>query len=342
MDSIPSWLKILLLFLFVLLHAFYSATETAYACLNQFKYRAKADDGSKTASLIVRLYDSFERTLISALIGNNIVAILSSTFSTFLFMEWFSSFMPDATISLIASIVMAFVVFLFGDTIPKYIAKARPDAVAKATAYPMMFFVIIFYPLSLLIRGFTFLLRKIFRAKPEPELSEEEFSSTIEEAEEAGFFEENESDIIQATFDFADTSVKEVLTPVRKMAMIDISGLSTAGLIEKLKTCPYSRIPLYVKTPDKIVGILVVKNYLKDYFADHSVPYLDYAQKPYFVSPSVKIDDIVDSFRRKHTQIAIVRKEGKVIGMVTMEDVLEELVGGIAEKNIDTRRRSAR
>ena len=333
MDSIPSWLKILLLFLLVLLNAFYSATETAFACLNKYKYKAKADSGSKTASLIVRLYDHFETTLISTLIGYNLVSILTSAISTFLFISWFGAYMPDATVSLIASIAMAIITFLFGDTVPKIVARSNPDFVAKAAVYPMTGFIILFYPLSLLFRGLNFLLRKIFRAKDAPELSEEDFSGAIEEAEELGVLEENESDIIQATFDFADTTVKEVLTPLRKMVMLDVAGLTQKGLIEYLKDCPYSRIPLYYKSKDKIVGILVVKNFLGAYFKDPTVNYLSFAQKPYFVSPSVKIDDLCDNFRNRHTQIAIVRKDGHVLGMVTMEDVLEELVGSIAERS---------
>ena len=333
MDSIPSWLKILLLLFFVLAHAFYSAAETAYACLNKYKYKAKAEAGSKTAALIVRLYDHFETTLITILIGNNLVAILVSTLSTFLFLEWFGGIIPDATVSLIASIAMSVVVFLFGDSIPKFLGKKASDAVAVSTAYPMAFFVVIFYPVSAFFRFLSFLLKKIFRAKEEPELTEEDFSGAIEEAEELGAFEENESDIIQATFEFADTSVKEVLTPLRKMAMLDISGLTQRALLDYIVDCPYSRIPLYFKSKDKIIGILVVKNYLNAFMTDKTVNYLNYAQKPYFVSPSVKIDDLIESFRKKHTQIAIVRKEGHVLGMVTMEDVLEELVGGIAEKN---------
>jgi hypothetical protein len=111
-----------------------------------------------------------------------------------------------------------------------------------------------------------FLLRKLFKAKPEVALTEEEFLSSIDEAEESGVFEENESEIIQNTLDFADTSVKEVFTPLSKMAMLNLEELSTNKLLDYLKVTPFSRLPVYVRTPNKMAGILVVKNYLNAYF----------------------------------------------------------------------------
>lgn len=333
------WLYIALLALSVLFCAFYSATETAFACLNKFKFKAKADDGDKTAALIVRLSSHFDTTLATVLIGNNVFAIIISTISTFLFLELFKySGLNDSVVSLIASLSMAIIVFFIGDTIPKFLGKKIPNRVARISAWPLAFFLVLFFPLSQLFRLLTALSRKIFRVKPNLEVSEEDFASAIEEGEKQGVFEENESDIIIDALDFDDTSVKEILTPVRKMEMLNVSKLSQEKLREYLKTCPYSRIPCYVGTPNKIIGILVVKNYLSEYFENPKTSYLDHLQKPYFVSSSVHIDELVEGFRKRHTQIALVRKEGELIGMVTMEDVLEELVGGIAEKKEEVAR----
>lgn len=337
MVDIPSYIGIPLLVLFLLMSAFYNATETAYTCLNQYKFKVEAEDGSRTAKLVLRLHDHFDATLISVLIGNNVFAVLISFVSTILFMGWFGKYIDDSVVSLLASIIMAIFTFLFGDTIPKLIAKKMPDKTARFTAYPMAFFVILFYPIGLIFRGLSYLVRKMFHADKMVEVTEEDFTSAVEESEEAGLLEENESDIIQATLEFDDTSVKEVLTPRRRMQMLDISGLTTEKLLAFLAKTNYSRLPLYAKNPDKIVGVLVVKNFLNAYFVSpKTTNYLDYVQKPYFVSPSVKIDDLLDGFKKHHTHIAIVRKEGKLVGMVTMEDVLEELVGGIKEtaKNV--------
>lgn len=316
----------------VILHAFYSATETAFACLNKYKFQVEADEGRRSSRFVLWLREHFETTLISGLIGTNVAAIIISTISTFLFIAWLSPVMGDSPATLISSIAMAVVTFFFGDTLPKFIAKRAPDTVARLVAYPMVFFFFLFYPISIIFRLLSILLKKIFHDKGESDFTEEDFASEIEKKEAAGDLESNESDIIVASLDFAETSVKEVFTPRKRMAMLDMDGLTTEKLLEYLKKCPYSRIPLYYRDPDKVLRVLVVKNYLSAYFRDPRAKYLDYATKPYFVTPGVKMDDLLDGFREHHTQIAIVRKEGRCIGMVTTEDVLEELVGGIKEK----------
>jgi len=316
--------------------AFYSGTETAFGCLNKYKYKVRADEGNKTAKLIVRLYEHFDTTLISVLIGNNIFAVALSTVSTILFLKIFSGVFDENIVSLVASIGMAVITYLFGDTIPKMVARKIPDRVASINVYPMYFFIIIFWPISILYRAITWLMKRIFKTKTPPELTEEDFTNVVEDIERRGVLEENESDIIQASFDFADTAVKDVLTPKKKMAMIDLHGLTREKLISYIETTNFSRIPVYFTDPNKIVGILVVKNFLSAYFQDRNVSIVDSLQRPYFVSPKVMIDDLVEGFRTHHTQVAIVVNEGKLIGMVTTEDVLEELVGTINETSKPT------
>ena len=339
MDSIPIWLSIPLLIILVMLSAFFNASETAFACLNRYKFMAEADNGKKSAKLILHLSERFETTLITTLTGNNVVSILMSTISTFLFFTIFSGIIPDAWVSLIASIVMAMVLFLFGDTLPKLIGKTMPNTIARINCYPLMGVIILFYPVTIIFQGVSWLFHKVFRAEPDIALTEDELKSIIDDAEEKGVFEENESEIIQNALDFADTSVKEILTPMEKMSLLDLDGLTTEKLLNYLKDCKYSRLPLYYKNPHKIAGILVIKNYLNAYFQNPAVNYIEFVQKPYFVTPRVTLDDLLDGFKKNHTQIAIVRSQGKVLGMVTMEDVLEELVGTINETS--RRRRKA-
>lgn len=331
-----SWLFIGLIVFFLIMSAFYSGTETAFGCLNKYKYKVRADEGNKTAKLIVRLYEHFDTTLISVLIGNNIFAVALSTVSTILFLKIFSGVFDENIVSLVASIGMAVITYLFGDTIPKMVARKIPDRVASINVYPMYFFIIIFWPISILYRAITWLMKRIFKTKTPPELTEEDFTNVVEDIERRGVLEENESDIIQASFDFADTAVKDVLTPKKKMAMIDLHGLTREKLISYIETTNFSRIPVYFTDPNKIVGILVVKNFLSAYFQDRNVSIVDSLQRPYFVSPKVMIDDLVEGFRTHHTQVAIVVNEGKLIGMVTTEDVLEELVGTINETSKPT------
>ena len=311
--------------------AFFSATEAACACLNKYKFQVEAEDGKKASSFVVWFYEHFDTTLITVLIGNNAVAVGISSVATILFIQLLHAYIDNTTISMISSIVVAILTFLFGDTLPKLIAKKVPNAIARFSVYPILVFCILFLPVTLIFRGLTFLVRKVFRSKPEPEVQTEDIAEEIERMEKYGDLEANESDILVNSLDFADTSVKEVLTPLRRMKMLDTDGLDTPTLLEYIKKCPYSRIPLYYKEQNHIVGVLVVKNYLAAYFRDPKVSYLPYVQKAYFVTPAIKIDDLLDGFREHHTQIALVRKEGKILGLVTAEDALEELVGKIDE-----------
>lgn len=329
MDPLDWVFLALLIFAFVF-GAFFSMTETAFASLNKYRFKVKADEGSKTAKLIVWLYDHFESTLVTVLIGNNVASIAISVLSTTLFLKWLPSWDENLS-SLLISIAMGFLSFLFGDTIPKYLGKGVPNTIVKITVYPLTFFFVLFYPLGLFFRLVSFLAKKIFRAKPTPELTEADFASAVEEAEDQGELEANESDIIQASLDFDDTSVKEVLTPKNKMVMVDLQGLTNERLIEIIKRSEFSRLPCYVQDKNKIVGVLVVKRFLSAYFKNPKTNCISMLEKPYFVSPSVKIDDLVAGFRDRKTQIAIVKKGDDVLGMVTMEDCLEELVGKIAE-----------
>ena len=276
-------------------------------------------------------YEHFDTTLITVLIGNNAVAVGISSVATILFIQLLHAYIDNTTISMISSIVVAILTFLFGDTLPKPIAPKVPHAIARFSVYPILVFCILFLPVTLIFRGLAFLVRKVFRSKPEPEVQTEDIAEEIERMEKYGDLEANESDILVNSLDFADTSVKEVLTPLRRMKMLDTDGLDTPTLLDYIKKCPYSRIPLYYKEPNHIVGVLVVKNYLAAYFRDPKVSYLPYVQKAYFVTPAIKIDDLLDGFREHHTQIALVRKEGKILGLVTAEDALEELVGKIDE-----------
>ncbi len=339
MDSIPEWLSVVLIFALVLLSAFFSASETSFACLNRFKYMAEADSGKKSAKIILRLCERFDSTLVTTLIGYNVVSIFLSTIATFLFFRWFNGLVPDATVSLIASIVMAVILFLFGDTIPKFVGKNAPDFIAKLNCYPLWLLSLLLTPIGLLFHAIASLFRKVFHAKPDPTLTEEDFVSAIDDAEEQGVFEENESEIIQNTIDFADTSVREVLTPVNRMKALNLEGITQADLLSFLAECPYSRLPVYYGSIDRFVGVFIIKNFLNAYFQNPRVNYVEFVQKPYFVTPKVHLDDLIDGFKKNHTQIAIVRSERKIIGMVTMEDVLEELVGSIDERSKGRKKR---
>ena len=328
-----SWLYILFIILLLLASGFFSATETAFAAMNQFRMKVKADEGSKTAQLVVKIHEKYDRTLIATLIGNNTVAILASVISTLLFILLLSNLgVTDEISSIVATIVTTLIFYLFGDTIPKLIAKALPDKTAMFTSYLIFGFSILLYPVILIFQGMIWIVYKVFRFKERPTLTKDDFTNIVESIEEDGLIEENESDIIYASFDFVDTSVKEVLTPRTKMFAIDIVGLTHEQLNKYLLETNYSRIPVFRGNINNIIGVLHVKTYLLKYLKNRTITIESTLQKPYFVTTQIMMDEMIEGFKRNRTHIAIVKgSKDTVLGMVTMEDVLEELVGDINE-----------
>ena len=328
------WLYLSLTIVFLVVSAFFSSAETAFASLNKYRFKVQAENGSKIARRIIRIYEDFDLTLVTVLIGNNLFSIAMSTLSTLFFLDVFSSVIPNQwVISLIASLVMTLILYVFGETLPKVIAKRIPDRVARISVYPLYFFIVVFYPLAMLFRFILWAIAKMLKTKDKPELTEEDFTNVVETIEKRGLLETNEKEIIKASFDFADTSVKQVLTPKNRMFEIDLKGLTHEKLAKILEGTNYSRIPMYFGNDDKIVGILIVKKYLAAYLRDPNVPVFSTLEKPYLVSPKIMMDDMIDGFRSRQTQVAIVVQDKELIGMVTAEDVLEELVGNISEEN---------
>lgn len=316
---------------FLIFSAFFSAAETAFNKLNKYRYEVKKDEGSKTAKLVLWLYERKDTNLISILIGNNVVNTLLSVLSTSTFL-YFLSTVDAGVVSLVSSICITLIVYLIGETMPKQIAGKIPNTLAGLFAYPLVVLYFLFFPLSILFRGISFLVAKIFPSKHSEAITEDDFSSILKRNQRGGLLEKNETEIIENSLDFSDTAVKEVLTPKNKMFSIDLKGMTNVKLVDLLCGTTYSRIPVYFENKDKILGVLLVKQYLSAYLKSPTANILSYVEKPYIVSPSVKIDDLVDGFRENHTQIALVMKKNELIGMVTMEDVLEELVGPIGEK----------
>ena len=317
----------------VLAHFFFSAGETALACANRFKMQVEADDGKKSAKLVLKVCEKYDRALITVLIGSNIVAILASAICTVLFYNLFSSSgLMEETISLLASIIISLLIYIIGDALPKTIARSIPDTISKIFVFPIYGLMILLFPITIIFDGLTKLIEKIFKVHEETSFDEEDFENVVENITDEGVIEEEQSDIIQSALDFADTNVKEVLTPVDKIFAIDLKDLTKEKVNQIILETNYSRIPIYDGNMDNFVGVLHVKSYLEAYLRNPKISVRKHLQKPYFVSSNIMIDDLFNGFKRHHTHIAIVRdKNKKVIGMVTMDDVLEELVSDISE-----------
>lgn len=327
----------IIIILLIIMSAFFSATETAYSSVNRIRLKVMADDGNKNAKMACVIADKFDKALITILIGNNFVNIFCSTLVTLIFVNAMQN-NPDLA-SIIATIATTAVIYIFGETIPKSVGRARSEGVALFSAYLIRGLMFLLLPISLIFEGMTWVCKKVFNIKDKPMLTETDFTNIIESIEEEGLLEEEESEIIQSAFDFGETLIKDLLTPKDKMFAINISKLNHSSLNQALNEEKYSRIPIYKNDINNIVGILHVKSYLREYLANPKVSIKSTLSKPYFINGKITIDELFEGFRKHKTHIAIVKDDKDMtLGMVTMEDVLEELVGEISEINFETKK----
>ena len=334
MDDPISWL---IIGICIVISFFSSTCETAIGLVNRFKLQVKADDGKKTAKILLKICDHYDRTISTVLITHNVSAIVMSTVATVIVMDYCElNGKPELVpyVPLISSIAVTFVIYILGDILPKTIARKIPDTISTIFAWPLYIILIILTPISIIFEMFAKLIDKIFKTSQDEEFTEEDFETIVEQTTDEGILEEEQGDIIQSALEFEDTNVKEVLTPREKMFALDIRGLTHEKLQQILLETNYSRIPIYEKEFDNFIGVLLIKTYIKQYIDNPNTPIRKMLQKPYFVSSKIMIDDLFNGFKKHHSHLAIVRnKDKKVIGMVTMEDVLEEIVEGISEPN---------
>ncbi len=321
---------------FIILSAFFSGTETALFSLNklQLKKMQKKEENNWRVKSIIRLLDEPQRTLISILIGNMFVNISASSLATYLAIK----LMGNMGIG-IASGIMIFIILVFGEIVPKSLAVANAEAISKKVARPIE---IISTGLLPLIKFFKMIINIMYyffgkkSVKEKKEITEEDLITLIEMGNDEGVIEEEEKKMIRNIFEFGDTTVKEVMIP--RVDMDCIPSDTKLNLILKLiKKMGHSRIPVYEETIDNIIGILYAKDllgiYKQWYTSKEKLALKEIIRKAYFVPENKKIDDLLDIFQKDRIQIAIAIDEyGGTAGLVTMEDVVEEVVGEIIDE----------
>ena len=320
----PWQIVVIVILLFVT--AWFSGCETAISSCNQFKFRVLANDGNKTAKYATKIIDKFDNNVISVLIGYNISSTVMSTLATVMFV----AFLPSELVNLVSTIVIAVLCYVFSDTLPKIVARAAPDTYLKISVYPMIFFYYLFWPLIQLFALISKGVKKLFKVKEDISFTEEDFSNTVDSFEDEGYLEEEESDVIQNALEFDDITVKECFTSIEKMTCINIDGLSNEDLNKILLESKFSRIPVYSEEINNIIGVLNVKQYFNEYMEDKHVSVPSILNDVYFITPNTMIDDLFEGFKKHRTHLAIVKQNDKVLGMITMDDVLEELVGELS------------
>ncbi len=319
--------KVLAIAVLVIFSAYFSATETAFTSVNRIRIKNLANDGNKRAREVHDLSEKFDALLSTILVGNNIVNIAMSSIATVLFMEMYPVY--GATV---ATVVITIVVLVFGEISPKSLAKESPERFAMFSAPILRIFMVLLAPVNLIFSGWKKLLAKIFRTVDSRPITEDELLTIVEEAETEGGIDVEQSELIQNAIEFNELEAWDVLTPRVDVKAIEIDETQDE-IAEMFLSTGFSRLPVYEDDLDNIVGVLNQKDF-HNYIKGMDTPVSAYVKPVVFVAGSMKISQLLKRLQMGKTHIAIIVDEyGGTSGLVTMEDIIEELVGEIYDEH---------
>ena len=314
----------------VIMSAYFSATETAFSTFNKIRLKTMAEKGNKRAERAIKLSENYDSLISTILIGNNIVNILSASLGTLFFTGLLVN-QPDLAATL-STVVLTLVVLIFGEITPKTMAKNSPEGFVMFSAPIIGFLLIIFTPFNFIFKKWQNLLAKLFKKSEDQGMTEEELISIIEEAEEVGGIDEEEGSLIKSAIEFGELEVGDIFTP-----RIDITALPVSAdedqIVNTFTESGYSRIPVYEDDLDNVLGIL----YYKDYYAhakNGEVKITEILKPAIYVPKTQNVNDLMKDLQEKQLHMAIVTDEyGSTAGLITLEDILEEIVGDIWDEH---------
>ncbi len=334
-----SWLLIAVYALLLIASAYFSATEMAFSSVSKIKLLSYKDEEVKNAELALKMREKYDLYLTTLLVGNNLVncgaAAVATIFSGHVYVALIASgvSVAESAVTTVATAITTVVVFVFAETIPKNYAKDMPEKWAMSASRSLRFVGALLYPITVIFMGISKLLNKIVVVKEEPTVTEEELSSIIETSEEDGVIDEEQSELLQSALEFSKTRVADVLTLRDDVEWLDIS-LSREAIFEQVKQTKFSRLPVCRGSLDRPLGVLIVNDYLKAYIADKNIRVSRLIRKPYFTKLDASIDDLKEEMSGKRQSMALVRDRAgvSVVGIVTIEDFIEEIVGEIFDE----------
>lgn len=320
--------SLIIVFMCLVGSAFFSGTETAFSTFNRIRMKKLAQDGNKKAKRVMDISENYDKFISTVLIGNNIVNILLSSIATLLFVKWMNGSNYAAAVS---TAVITVLVLIFGEVSPKTIAKEHADSYAIGVCTLIRFIEIILTPFSFLFGLWKKLLDKIFKSEEEQTITDEELITIVDEAEEDGGIDSEEGELIRSAISFNDITVKDIITPRVDVVAIDASA-DENEIAEIFITSAFSRLPVYKDDIDNIIGILHEKDF---YAAIHrGKSYKAAIKKPVYTSEHSKISDVLNIFKTEQSHMSIVIDEfGGTMGIVTMEDIIEELIGDVFDEH---------
>ena len=319
------------LIILVIFSGFFSATETAFSCASRIKLRTLHSNGNKKAGKVLILAEKkYDKLISTILIGNNIVNLSASTICALFFAKLL--FNTELNSSVISTAVITIAVLIFGEITPKYIAKTYPEKIS-ILFYPIINFLLyVLYPLNLIFSGWKWIISKVFHLKNVEVITEDEIMTIVQEAQEDGTLKQEETKLIRSVIEFDDLEVGDILIP-----RINISAINEKDSMNEIQKVfektGYSRLPVYKDSIDTIIGTIHEKDFYNSYFAQKK-DIKDIMQNAFFTTKHTKISNLLKQLQKLKIHMAIVLDEyGGTLGIVTMEDILEELVGEIWDEH---------
>lgn len=316
--------------LFLLLTAAYFAlTETSISSVSKNRLKVASERGDARASKVLSILEKFDLAITTILIGTNIVHISTASVVTiYVSKRWGLSFVSLSTI------LTTIVVFFFGEMLPKSIAKKYPEKISKICVYPLSVFMVIFRPLSAILAFIGQTAAKHRDSDSQVSVTEDELQDIIEDMTEEGTLDENQSDLISSALQFGDVTVESILTPRVDVCAIDVEE-EPQQILKTIKEEPHSRLPVYEKSIDNIIGVLQIRKYLKAYLQNGKTPNLrEMLDEVYYAPQSMEIHELLPQMSKLKLNMAVITDSyGGTLGIVTVEDILEELVGEIWDED---------
>ena len=327
MDGSSLPIYVLLLIVLIALSAYFSASETAFASYNKMRMKSEAEDKKgKKARRVLELSENYEKLISTILIGNNIVNIVASSIATLLFTHLIDNEAIGATVS---TVVMTLAILTFGEITPKTVAKRIADTFSKKVVGGLSALTTLFTPLTFIFNLWQKFVLSFLKDDGEVSVTEEEIITVVEEAASDGEIDEQESELIKNVIKFSDLDVNDILTPRVDVAAVDIAW-DRERIAQVFADTEFSRLPIYEENVDNIVGIL----YQKDFYNHGDLPVAQLVKPVKFIFSSMKISRLLKLFQETKCHMVVVNDEyGGTEGIVTLEDVIESLVGEIYDEH---------
>ena len=319
---------VIVLAVLVFLSAFFSASETAFTGANRIRLKNMAEEGSRGAAVAIRVMEKYDKCLTTILVGNNIVNIATSSLATILCVKLFADNGP-----VIATATTTVIVLIFGEITPKTIAKGNSESFCIVFGRIVWLLMIVLTPISAIFLLIQKGASRLFNKKSEVSVTEQELMHIIDEIEDQGVLEEQESDLVRNALEFDETTAEQIMQPRVNVVGIDLYA-DNKQIMETFKTEAYTRLPVYEKSLDHIVGMVCYRDFIQKMLEGKDFSLTEITSDIMYIPSLMRISDVLKKMQKEKEHIAVVVDQyGGTAGIVTLEDILEELVGEIWDEN---------